>query len=180
MRKCKSQFEILQDNGFFEPFKNVLFCKPSIFVFYFVYSPFCKPDSWFKTELGDWLSFIRSSFKITRHNLPQVLVVILDKYTARSKSLTWAHSIVDEINKRFAIFLIFTLLNSSINWIIHFTPWSKSSLGDSITEFIHTFEDNGEGQSSHESTILDPAPLNGDDDVGSRPLQWSKLVYHLI
>ncbi|BFI22771.1 hypothetical protein MPTK1_8g15745 [Marchantia polymorpha subsp. ruderalis] len=74
-------------------------------VFFFVYSSFCKPKSCLKYELEDWLCFITSSTKVTGHNLPQVLVVISHKDKSMSKSLTWAHSIVEELSERFSNFV---------------------------------------------------------------------------
>ncbi|BFI43149.1 hypothetical protein MPTK2_8g15560 [Marchantia polymorpha subsp. ruderalis] len=90
----------------FRTLQNVLFPQTNNFcVFIFVYSPFGKPESCFRDELEDWLSFITSSTKCTGHNLPQVLVVISHKDKVISNSLNWAHSIVDELTKRFANFV---------------------------------------------------------------------------
>ncbi|BFI21360.1 hypothetical protein MPTK1_8g02075 [Marchantia polymorpha subsp. ruderalis] len=93
----------------FRTLQNILFTQTKNFcVFLFVYSSFCektnspKPYSSFQIELEEWLIFITSSTKITGHNLPQVLVVISHKDKMRSNSLTWAHSIVEELRKRFA------------------------------------------------------------------------------
>ncbi|BFI07281.1 hypothetical protein MPTK1_2g10590 [Marchantia polymorpha subsp. ruderalis] len=80
----------------FRTLQNVLFPQTNNFcIFLFVYSPFCektsknKPDSCFKTELEDWLSFITSSVKVTGHDLPQVFVVISHKDKARYSSMSW-------------------------------------------------------------------------------------------
>ncbi|KAG6550363.1 hypothetical protein Mapa_008326 [Marchantia paleacea] len=93
----------------FRTLQNVLFPQTNNFcVFLFVYSPFheetsfFKPDTCFKTELEDWLRFIASSTQVTGHNLPQVLVVLSHKDKMTSSSLTWAHSIVEELKKDFA------------------------------------------------------------------------------
>ncbi|KAG6553510.1 hypothetical protein Mapa_004422 [Marchantia paleacea] len=93
----------------FRTLQNILFPQTNHFcVFLFVYSPFheetsvIKPDSCFKSELEDWLRFIASSTQVTRHNLPQVLVVLSHKDKMTSSSLTWAHSIVEELKKDFA------------------------------------------------------------------------------
>ncbi|KAG6550309.1 hypothetical protein Mapa_008270 [Marchantia paleacea] len=93
----------------FRTLQNVLFPQTNNFcVFLFVYSPFheetsfLKPDSCFKTELEDWLRFIASSTQVTGHNLPQVLVVLSHKDKMTSRSLTWAHSIVEKLKKDFA------------------------------------------------------------------------------
>ncbi|BFI21579.1 hypothetical protein MPTK1_8g04245 [Marchantia polymorpha subsp. ruderalis] len=96
----------------FRTLQNVLFPLTHNFnVFLFVYSPFCektsskKPESCFRTELEDWLSFITSSTKVTRQDLPTVFVVISHKDNTRFTSLKWAHSIVDNLTKRFANFV---------------------------------------------------------------------------
>ncbi|BBN17160.1 hypothetical protein MPTK1_7g12460 [Marchantia polymorpha subsp. ruderalis] len=96
----------------FRTLQNVLFPQTSNFcVFLFVYSQFCekssfrKPDSCFQTELEDWLSFITSNTRVTGHIRPQVLVVISHKDKIKSSSLTWAHSIMDELNKKFQKFV---------------------------------------------------------------------------
>ncbi|KAG6550368.1 hypothetical protein Mapa_008331 [Marchantia paleacea] len=93
----------------FRTLQNVLFPQTNNFcVFLFVYSPFheetsvMKPDSCFKSELEDWLRFIASSIQVTGHNLPQVLVVLSHKDKMTPSSLTWAHSIVEELKKDFA------------------------------------------------------------------------------
>ncbi|OAE22667.1 hypothetical protein AXG93_2675s1000 [Marchantia polymorpha subsp. ruderalis] len=93
----------------FRTLQNVLFPQTNDFcVFLFVYSPFCeetsslKQDSCFRTELESWLTFISSSTKVMGHNLPQVLVVISHKDKIESTSLTWAHTIVEELKIRFA------------------------------------------------------------------------------
>ncbi|BFI43061.1 hypothetical protein MPTK2_8g14605 [Marchantia polymorpha subsp. ruderalis] len=96
----------------FRTLQTVLFPQTNNFcVFLFVYSPFCeetssiKPESCFKTELEEWLSFITSSTKVTGRDLPQVIVVISHKDKAISSSLSWAHPIVEELTKRFANFV---------------------------------------------------------------------------
>ncbi|OAE31136.1 hypothetical protein AXG93_150s1260 [Marchantia polymorpha subsp. ruderalis] len=93
----------------FRTLQNVLFTQTNNFcVFLFLYNPFCeetcsnKPDSCFRTELEEWLSFITSSTKVTGRDLPQVFVVISHKDKARFSSLSWAQSIVKELTKRFA------------------------------------------------------------------------------
>ncbi|BFI22653.1 hypothetical protein MPTK1_8g15055 [Marchantia polymorpha subsp. ruderalis] len=119
------EVEFLQDNDkmqisvwdlagqwIFRTLQTVLFPQTNNFcVFLFVYSPFCektssiKPESCFKTELEEWLSFITSSTKITGRDLPQVIVVISHKDKPISSSLSWAHPIVEELTKRFANFV---------------------------------------------------------------------------
>ncbi|BFI39616.1 hypothetical protein MPTK2_7g01535 [Marchantia polymorpha subsp. ruderalis] len=119
------EVELLQDNDkmqisvwdlagqwIFRTLQNVLLPQTNHFcVILFVYSPFSektssnKPDSCFRTELEYWLSFITSSTKITGYNPPQVLVVISHKDKTRISSLTWAHSIVDKLTKRFSNFV---------------------------------------------------------------------------
>ncbi|BFI13037.1 hypothetical protein MPTK1_4g13705 [Marchantia polymorpha subsp. ruderalis] len=96
----------------FRTLQNVLFPQTNNFcVFLFVYSPFCeetsknKPDSCFKTELEDWLSFIASSVKVTGRDLPQVFVVISHKDKARFSSVSWTQSIIEELIQRFANFV---------------------------------------------------------------------------
>ncbi|BBN08678.1 hypothetical protein MPTK1_4g13500 [Marchantia polymorpha subsp. ruderalis] len=96
----------------FRTLQNVLFPQTNNFcVFLFVYSPFCeetsknKPDSCFKTELEDWLSFITSSVKITGRDLPQVFVVISHKDKATYSSVSWTQSIIEELTQRFANFV---------------------------------------------------------------------------
>ncbi|BFI13018.1 hypothetical protein MPTK1_4g13542 [Marchantia polymorpha subsp. ruderalis] len=96
----------------FRTLQNVLFPQTNNFcVFLFVYSPFCeetsknKPDSSFKTELEDWLSFITSSVKITGCDLPQVFVVISHKDKATYSSVSWTQSIIEELTQRFANFV---------------------------------------------------------------------------
>ncbi|BFI10948.1 hypothetical protein MPTK1_3g19125 [Marchantia polymorpha subsp. ruderalis] len=96
----------------FRTLQNVLFPQTSNFcVFLFVYSSFCeksssnKPESCFQTELEEWLSFITSSIRVIGHIRPQVLVVISHKDKTRSSSLTWAHSVMDQLTKRFAKFV---------------------------------------------------------------------------
>ncbi|BFI13320.1 hypothetical protein MPTK1_4g16340 [Marchantia polymorpha subsp. ruderalis] len=96
----------------FRTLQSVLFPQSSNFcVFLFVHSSFCekssskKQDSCFRTELEEWMSFITSSSRITGHNRPQVLVVISHKDKTKSISLTWAHSIVKDVNQRFAKFV---------------------------------------------------------------------------
>ncbi|BFI13718.1 hypothetical protein MPTK1_4g20223 [Marchantia polymorpha subsp. ruderalis] len=96
----------------FRTLQNVLFPQTNNFcVFLFMYSPFCeetssvKPDSCFRTELEEWLSFITSSTKVTGRDLPQVFVVISHKDKAKYNSLSWAQSIVKELTKRFANFV---------------------------------------------------------------------------
>lgn len=93
----------------FRTLQNVLFPQTNNFcVFLFVYSPFCeetsknKPDSSFKTELEDWLSFITSSVKITGCDLPQVFVVISHKDKATYSSVSWTQSIIEELTQRFS------------------------------------------------------------------------------
>ncbi|BFI40226.1 hypothetical protein MPTK2_7g07375 [Marchantia polymorpha subsp. ruderalis] len=102
----------LAGQGIFRTLQNVLFPQTSNFcVFLFVYSTFCektssnKGESCFQIELEEWLSFITSNTKVTGHNRPQVLVVISHKDKTKSSSLTWAHSIVDELTGRFAKFV---------------------------------------------------------------------------
>ncbi|KAG6545548.1 hypothetical protein Mapa_013150 [Marchantia paleacea] len=95
----------------FRTLQYVLFPQTNNFcVFLFVYSPFdeetsfFKPDSCLKTELEDWLRFIASSTQVTQvtgHNLPRVLVVLSHKDKMTSSSMTWAHSIVEELKKDF-------------------------------------------------------------------------------
>ncbi|BBN08680.1 hypothetical protein MPTK1_4g13520 [Marchantia polymorpha subsp. ruderalis] len=96
----------------FRTLQTVLFPQSNNFcVFLFVYSSFCentsskKEDSCFRTELEEWMSFITSSSRVTGHNRPQVLVVISHKDKIKSSSLTWAHSIVKDVNQRFAKFV---------------------------------------------------------------------------
>ncbi|BFI17081.1 hypothetical protein MPTK1_6g03067 [Marchantia polymorpha subsp. ruderalis] len=96
----------------FRTLQTVLFPQTNNFcVFVFVYSPFCeetssiKPESCFKTELEEWLSFITSSTKVTGRDLPQVIVVISHKDKPIPSSLSWAHPIVEELTKRFAKFV---------------------------------------------------------------------------
>ncbi|BBN20751.1 hypothetical protein MPTK1_4g13206 [Marchantia polymorpha subsp. ruderalis] len=96
----------------FRTLQTVLFPQSNNFcVFLFVYSSFCenssskKKDSCFRTELEEWMSFITSSSRVTGHNRPQVLVVISHKDKMKSSSLTWAHSIVKDVNQRFAKFV---------------------------------------------------------------------------
>ncbi|BBN08641.1 hypothetical protein MPTK1_4g13180 [Marchantia polymorpha subsp. ruderalis] len=96
----------------FRTLQTVLFPQSNNFcVFLFVYSSFCensaskKEDSCFRTELEEWMSFITSSSRVTGHNRPQVLVVISHKDKSKSSSLTWAHSIVKDVNQRFAKFV---------------------------------------------------------------------------
>ncbi|BFI12983.1 hypothetical protein MPTK1_4g13275 [Marchantia polymorpha subsp. ruderalis] len=96
----------------FRTLQTVLFPQSNNFcVFLFVYSSFCenssskKKDSCFRTELEEWMSFITSSSWVTGHNRPQVLVVISHKDKIKSSSLTWAHSIVKDVNQRFAKFV---------------------------------------------------------------------------
>ncbi|BFI12971.1 hypothetical protein MPTK1_4g13205 [Marchantia polymorpha subsp. ruderalis] len=96
----------------FRTLQTVLFPQSNNFcVFLFVYSSFCensfskKKDSCFQTELEEWMSFITSSSRVTGHNRPQVLVVISHKDKIKSSSLTWAHSIVKDVNQRFAKFV---------------------------------------------------------------------------
>ncbi|BFI24144.1 hypothetical protein MPTK2_1g08755 [Marchantia polymorpha subsp. ruderalis] len=99
----------LAGHWIFRTLQTVLFPQTSDFcVFLFVYSPYReetssrKLDSCFRNELEGWLTFIASSMKVTGHNLPQVLVVISHKDKMSSNSLTWAHSIVEELRKIFA------------------------------------------------------------------------------
>lgn len=110
----KSQISIwdLAGQEIFRTLQSVLFPQSSNFcVFLFVYSSFCektsskKKDSCFRTELEEWMSFITSSSRVTGHNRPQVLVVISHKDKTESSSLTWAHSIVKDVNQRFAKFV---------------------------------------------------------------------------
>ncbi|BFI06849.1 hypothetical protein MPTK1_2g06620 [Marchantia polymorpha subsp. ruderalis] len=99
----------------FRTLQTLLFPQTNNFcVFVFVYSPFCKkgkktssikPESCFRCELEEWLSFITSSTKVTGHDLPQVIVVISHKDKAISSSLSWAQPIVEELTKRFANFV---------------------------------------------------------------------------
>ncbi|BBN19947.1 hypothetical protein MPTK1_8g15140 [Marchantia polymorpha subsp. ruderalis] len=96
----------------FRTLQTVLFPQTYNFcVFLFVYSPLCeetssiKPESCFRTELEEWLSFITSSTKVTGRDLPQVIVVISHKDKAKSSSLSWAHPIVEELTKRFTKFV---------------------------------------------------------------------------
>ncbi|BFI31682.1 hypothetical protein MPTK2_3g24045 [Marchantia polymorpha subsp. ruderalis] len=96
----------------FRTLQNVLFPQTSNFcVFLFVYSHFCekssfnKPESCFQIELEEWLSFISSSTRVTGHIRPQVLVVISHKDKVRSNSLSWVHSIMDKLTKKFAKFV---------------------------------------------------------------------------
>ncbi|BFI43109.1 hypothetical protein MPTK2_8g15075 [Marchantia polymorpha subsp. ruderalis] len=96
----------------FRTLQTVLFPQTYNFcVFLFVYSPLCeetssiKPESCFRTELEEWLSFITSSTKVTGRDLPQVIVVISHKDKAKSSSLRWAHTIVEELTKRFTKFV---------------------------------------------------------------------------
>ncbi|BBN08638.1 hypothetical protein MPTK1_4g13150 [Marchantia polymorpha subsp. ruderalis] len=96
----------------FRTLQTVLFPQSNNFcVFLFVYSSFCenssskKEDSCFRTELEEWMSFITSSSRVTGHNRLQVLVVISHKDKIKSSSLTWAHSIVKDVNQRFAKFV---------------------------------------------------------------------------
>ncbi|BFI22906.1 hypothetical protein MPTK1_8g17110 [Marchantia polymorpha subsp. ruderalis] len=102
----------LAGQGIFRTLQSVLFPQTSYFsVFIFVYSPFCdktfsrKEDSCLRTELKEWLSFISSTIRVTGNNRPQVLVVISHKDKIKSNSLTWAHSIVNELTNRFAKFV---------------------------------------------------------------------------
>ncbi|BFI33260.1 hypothetical protein MPTK2_4g13541 [Marchantia polymorpha subsp. ruderalis] len=102
----------LAGQSIFRTLQNVLFPQTNNFcVFLFVYSPFCdntsknKPDSCFKTELEDWLSFITSSVKITGRDLPQVFVVISHKDKAKYSSVSWTQTIIEELNQRFANFV---------------------------------------------------------------------------
>lgn len=96
----------LAGQSIFRTLQNVLFPQTNSFcVFLFVYSPFCKPDTCFRTELEDWLSFITSSTSVRGHNLPQVLVVISHKDKAIYRSLTWSESIVNELMKKFEKFV---------------------------------------------------------------------------
>ncbi|BFI43104.1 hypothetical protein MPTK2_8g15060 [Marchantia polymorpha subsp. ruderalis] len=96
----------------FRTLQTVLFPQTYNFcVFLFVYSPLCeetssiKPESCFRTELEEWLSFITSSTKVTGRDLPQIIVVISHKDKAKSSSLSWAHTIVEELTKRFTKFV---------------------------------------------------------------------------
>ncbi|BFI43346.1 hypothetical protein MPTK2_2g21700 [Marchantia polymorpha subsp. ruderalis] len=93
----------------FVTLEHVIFPQTSNFcVFQFVYSPFCektssiKPEFSFQTELEKWMKFITSNSRVTRHSLPQVLVVMSHKDKVKDKSLTWANTIVDEVIKNFA------------------------------------------------------------------------------
>lgn len=110
----KSQISIwdLAGQEVFRTLQSVLFPQTSNFcIFVFVYSHFCektsleKSEYCFQTELEEWLSFITSSTRVTGHNRPQVLVVISHKDKAKSSSLSWANSIVDELSKTFAKFV---------------------------------------------------------------------------
>ncbi|BBN19942.1 hypothetical protein Mp_8g15060 [Marchantia polymorpha subsp. ruderalis] len=96
----------------FRTLQTVLFPQTYNFcIFLFVYSPLCeetssiKPESCFRTELEEWLSFITSSTKVTGRDLPQIIVVISHKDKAKSSSLSWAHTIVEELTKRFTKFV---------------------------------------------------------------------------
>ncbi|BFI43131.1 hypothetical protein MPTK2_8g15335 [Marchantia polymorpha subsp. ruderalis] len=96
----------------FRTLQTVLFSQTYNFcVFLFVYSTLCeetsstKPESCFRTELEEWLSFITSSTKVTGRDLPQVIVVISHKDKFKSSFLSLAHPIVEELTKRFTKFV---------------------------------------------------------------------------